>query len=123
MKQKSLRSLHKMMAARAGITTSSPFEAHAEQRLERRGIASRAQPAIVSRLIAGGRRVHAFIRAAAHRDRNGIEETGKEPADMRLPCNRLLDPSHADRATMAAARGARARDRAGTAFTVAGRGG
>src|SRR5262249_38748308 len=37
------------------------------------------------------------------RDRNGIEcgecqETGKEPADMRLPCNRLLDPSHADRA-------------------------
>jgi hypothetical protein len=34
---------------------------------------------------------------------NGIEcgecqETGKEPADMRLPCNRLLDPSHADRA-------------------------
>jgi hypothetical protein len=50
-----------------------------------------------------GRRVHAFIRAAARRDRNGIEcgecqETGKEPADMRLPCNRLLDPSHADRA-------------------------
>jgi hypothetical protein len=37
------------------------------------------------------------------RDRNGIEcgecqETGKEPADMRLPCNRLLDPSHAERA-------------------------
>src|SRR5262249_4132666 len=28
--------------------------AHAERRLERRGIASRAQPAIVSRLIAGG---------------------------------------------------------------------
>jgi len=23
---------------------------------------------------------------------------GKEPADMRLPCNRLLDPSHAERA-------------------------
>jgi hypothetical protein len=22
----------------------------------------------------------------------------KEPADMRLPCNGLLDPSHADRA-------------------------
>jgi len=46
---------------------------HAQPRLERCGIASRAQPAIVSRLIAAGRRVHAFIRAAARRDRNGIE--------------------------------------------------
>jgi len=92
-----------MIAATRRITTSTAFAAHAERRLERRGIASRAQPAIVSRLIAAGRRVHAFIRAAARRDRNGIEcgeceETGKEPADMRLPCNRLLDPSHADRA-------------------------
>jgi len=26
------------------------------------------------------------------------QETGKEPADMRLPCKRLLDPRHADRA-------------------------
>ena len=87
-----------MIAATRRITTSTAFAAHAERRLERRGIASGAQPAIVSRLIAAGRRVHAFIRAATRRDRNGIEcgecqETGKEPADMRLPCNRLLDPA------------------------------
>jgi hypothetical protein len=103
-KQTSLHSLHKMIAATRRYHYEHRIRsARGERHLERRGTASRAQPAIVSRLIAGGRRVHAFIRAAARRDRNGIEcgecqETGKEPADMRLPCNRLLDPSHADRA-------------------------
>ena len=102
--QTSLRSLHKMIAATRRYHHEHRIRsARGERRLERRGIASRAQPAIVSRLSAGGRRVHASIRAAARRDRNGIEcgecqETGKEPADMRLPCNRRLDPSHADRA-------------------------
>src|SRR5262249_59244701 len=62
---------------------------HPEWWVERRGIGSRARPAIASRLIARGRRVHAFTRADARRDGNGIEcgecqETGKEPADMRL---------------------------------------
>src|SRR5215470_7739705 len=94
-KQTSLHSLHKMIAATRRYHYEHRIRsARGERHLERRGTASRAQPAIVSRLIAGGRRVHAFIRAAARRDRNGIEcgecqATGKEPADMRLPCNRL----------------------------------
>src|SRR6266481_5045034 len=99
-KQTSLRSLHKMIAATRRYHHEHRIRSGA---LSAVALRSRAQPAIVSRLIAAGRRVHAFIRAAARRDRNGIEcgecqETGKEPADMRLPCNRLLDPSHADRA-------------------------
>ena len=43
-------------------------------------------------------------RSSGWRERNGIErgkaeETGQEPADMRLPGDRLLDPGDADRAT------------------------
>src|SRR5262249_61512245 len=62
-----------------------------------------ASPRMVSGWRGGGGVPPAFFRPAAGGERKGIEggegrEPGKDPADMRLPCNRLLDPSHADRA-------------------------
>src|SRR5262249_60032597 len=69
----------------------------------RGGMGRRAERGIVQRWIAGGRGALAFMRPAPRGERKGSKggearEPGKKPADMRLPCNRLLDPSHADRA-------------------------
>src|SRR5215467_453363 len=134
-KQTSLHSLHKTIAATRRYHHEHRIRsARGERHLERRGTASRAQPAIVSRLIAGGRRVHAFIRAAARRDRNGIEcgecqETGKEPADM--PCHAIacstpamrIEPSPNNKLTpnntsrKASTRGSCKRDVSGAADT------
>src|SRR5215471_5994669 len=99
MKQKetSLHNLRKMIAATRRYYQEHRIRSARGER--RRDIASRAQPAIVSRLIAGGgASMPSFGPPPVGIGRNGIEcgecqATGKEPADMRLPCNRLSTPA------------------------------
>src|SRR5690348_2485895 len=77
-KQTSLHSLRKMIAATRRYHHEHCIRsARGEQRLERRNIASRGQPAIVSRLIAGGGASMPFMQSPtrpSHADRAEPEQ-------------------------------------------------